>query len=138
MALLFASAMQKCFCYGKTVMKRLVGAFLLFCALLALGASFAAHAQTAAQPAQTPQQSADKAAGQQQPAVPDAKGSAKVGNDQSTSANPNGENAASTQRLRLGALDPSTPPKDLPHNRPVIGLAMGGGGAVAMSEIGAL
>jgi len=119
-------------------MKRLVGAFLLFCALLALGASFAAHAQTAAQPAQTPQQSADKAAGQQQPAVPDAKGSAKVGNDQSTSANPNGENAASTQRLRLGALDPSTPPKDLPHNRPVIGLAMGGGGAVAMSEIGAL
>jgi len=52
--------------------------------------------------------------------------------------NANGEDTASTHQLRLGALDPSTPPKDVPHNRPVIGLALGGGGAVAMSEIGAL
>jgi NTE family protein len=49
-----------------------------------------------------------------------------------------GEQSASTTTLRLGPLDPSTPPKDLPKNRPVIGLAMGGGAALALSEIGTL
>ena len=49
-----------------------------------------------------------------------------------------GEEAASTTRLALGPLDPSPPPTDLPTNRPVIGLALGGGGAQAMSEIGVL
>jgi NTE family protein len=48
-----------------------------------------------------------------------------------------GEQAAGTA-LRLGPLDPATPPTDLPKDRPVIGLALGGGGAVAMSEIGVL
>jgi NTE family protein len=48
-----------------------------------------------------------------------------------------GEQAAGTA-LRLGPLDPATPPTDLPTDRPVIGLALGGGGAVAMSEIGVL
>jgi NTE family protein len=48
-----------------------------------------------------------------------------------------GEEAAGT-KLRLGPLDPSTAPTDLPKDRPVIGLALGGGGAVAMSEIGVL
>jgi NTE family protein len=49
-----------------------------------------------------------------------------------------GEEAASATRLALGPLDPSPPPTDLPTNRPVIGLALGGGGAQAMSEIGVL
>jgi len=120
-------------------MKKLDRTFLLFSALLVFGIPLPTRAQTAAQPAQTPQQSADKAAGQQQPAPPAAQGTVKVERGQETPAqNPHGEAAASTQHLRLGALDPSTPPTDLPHNRPVIGLAMGGGGAVAMSEIGAL
>jgi NTE family protein len=115
-------------------MKKLAGTFWIL--QLALG-SIAACAQTAASPAQTPQQVGDKAVGQQIPAVPAAAGSAKIGAAQSPPAQ-TGEDAASTQRLRLGALDPATPPKDLPHNRKVIGLAMGGGGAIAMSEIGAL
>jgi NTE family protein len=49
-----------------------------------------------------------------------------------------GEQAASTTKLRLGPLDPSVPPTDLPKDRPVIGLALGGGGALAMSEIGVI
>jgi NTE family protein len=49
-----------------------------------------------------------------------------------------GEDAASASKLKLGPLDPSVAPTDLPHDRPVIGLALGGGGAVAMSEIGVL
>jgi NTE family protein len=49
-----------------------------------------------------------------------------------------GEEAASTTRLTLGPLAPSTPPTNVPTNRPIIGLALGGGGAQAMSEIGVL
>jgi NTE family protein len=49
-----------------------------------------------------------------------------------------GEQAASTTKLRLGPLDPSVAPTDLPKDRPVIGLALGGGGALAMSEIGVI
>ncbi len=67
-------------------------------------------------------------------------GKAKQGQDPASASKPAiaGENAASTTRLRLGPLDPSVPPPNLPKNRPVIGLAMGGGGALAMSEIGVL
>jgi NTE family protein len=62
------------------------------------------------------------------------------GKDDTSSSKPAsaGEDAASSTRLKLGPLDPSTPPKDLPKDRPVIGLALGGGAAVAMSEIGVL
>ena len=49
-----------------------------------------------------------------------------------------GEEAASTKLLRLGPLDPSIPPANVAHNRKVIGLALGGGGALALSEIGVL
>ena len=49
-----------------------------------------------------------------------------------------GENAASDTKLKLGPLDPSTPPTNVPHNRPVIGFAMGGGAALGLSEIGTL
>ncbi|WP_254064481.1 patatin-like phospholipase family protein, partial [Granulicella sp. S156] len=49
-----------------------------------------------------------------------------------------GEESASTTQLKLGPVDPSVPPKDLPKNRPVIGVALGGGGALAMSDIGVL
>ncbi|MGA7158684.1 MAG: patatin-like phospholipase family protein [Acidobacteriaceae bacterium] len=55
-----------------------------------------------------------------------------------TTPNANGEEAASPRHLTLGPLDPSTPPTDLPNDRPVIGLALGGGGAQALSEIGVL
>jgi len=115
-------------------MKKFAGIFWL--SLLALSPVLSctpAHAQSAAQPAQSPQQKADQSVGQKQPITPAAQGTVNLGGQ-----NPNGEAAASTQHLRLGALDPSTPPIDLPHNRPVIGLALGGGGAIAMSEIGAL
>jgi NTE family protein len=64
----------------------------------------------------------------------------KSGQDNSSASKPAGagEEAASTSKLRLGPLDPSTPPKDVPHDRPIIGLALGGGGALALSEIGVL
>jgi len=49
-----------------------------------------------------------------------------------------GEQSASASQLKLGPVDPSVPPTDLPKNRPVIGVALGGGGALAMSDIGVL
>jgi len=103
----------------------------LWISLFGLSLTLGAQAQTPTQPAsQTPAQT------KQLPAIPAATGADNVKGDQTPSNS--GENIASTQRLRLGAIDPSTPPTDLPRNRPIIGLAMGGGGAVAMSEIGAL
>ena len=65
---------------------------------------------------------------------------AQQGKDATSSAKPAsaGEESASDHRLRLGPLAPSTPPTDLPRDRPVIGLALGGGAAIAMSEIGVL
>jgi NTE family protein len=65
---------------------------------------------------------------------------AKTGKDDTSASKPAsaGENSASTTVLKLGPLAPSTAPTDLPKNRPVIGLALGGGGAIAMSEIGVI
>jgi NTE family protein len=62
-----------------------------------------------------------------------------AGKDSTSASKPAsaGEDSAGT-RLKLGPLDPSTAPTDLPKDRPVIGLALGGGGAIAMSEIGVL
>jgi NTE family protein len=62
------------------------------------------------------------------------------GHDSTSASKPAsaGEDAASATKLKLGPLDPSVAPTDLPKNRPVIGLALGGGGAVAMSEIGVI
>jgi NTE family protein len=63
-----------------------------------------------------------------------------TGQDNTSTSKPAsaGEEAASDNKLRLGPLAPSTPPTDLPKNRPVIGLALGGGAAIALSEIGVL
>jgi NTE family protein len=64
----------------------------------------------------------------------------KTGQDSTSASKPAsaGEEAASATHLRLGPLDPSVPPTNIPHNRPVIGLALGGGAALALSEIGVL
>jgi len=108
-----------------------------------------AGAQTAATPAQTPaqtaaqqaQQSSGKDSGTGGVGGKDAPTSGqKTGADSKSSSKPasTGEQAASTTRLKLGPLDPSVPPTNLPKGRPVIGVAMGGGGALAMSEIGVL
>ncbi len=48
------------------------------------------------------------------------------------------EEAASTSKLHAAPTDPSVPPPELPKNRPVIGLALGGGAAIALSEVGTL
>ena len=68
--------------------------------------------------------------------------SPKTGSDPESASKPatigNGEEAASTVKLDKGALDVANAPKDLPKGRPVIGLAMGGGAALAMSEIGVI
>jgi NTE family protein len=94
-----------------------------------------ASAQTVTQPSHTP----DQAAKQAQANTPNKSSHETEKNSQPKQASQNkGEEAASTTRLALGPLDPSTPPTSLPTNRPVIGLALGGGGAEAMSEVGVL
>jgi len=128
---------------------------------IAIVLSLAAQGQTSSQPAGTGSQAAGQAAAQNEKKgsanapdnAPDkaasglglgSKGSdqtaVKAGQDDKSASKPAtaGEVAASATVLKLGPLDPSVPPTDLPKNRPVIGVAMGGGGALAMSEIGVL
>ena len=104
-----------------------------------LGAS--SLAQTASQPPSDPQQNAAQQVNTNGNGQKDAKSAnPPTGQDDKSASKPAsaGEQAASATLLKLGPLDPSTPPTDLPTDRPVIGLAMGGGGALAMSEIGVL
>lgn len=67
-------------------------------------------------------------------------GQKQNGKDDTSSSKPAtaAESAASTTKLKLEPTAPSTPPTDLPKSRPVIGLALGGGAAIAMSEIGTI
>ncbi len=67
-------------------------------------------------------------------------GKQENGKDSSSESKPAGagENAASTTKLRLAPTDAANAPSDLPKGRPVIGLALGGGAAIAMSEIGTI
>ena len=106
-------------------------------AFAAAALTLPAHAQTPNQPATTPEQAAKQLDANHPENKPPQTGKQP---QQTTPANPTstGEEAASATRLALGPLDPSTPPANLPTNRPVIGLALGGGGAQAMSEIGVL
>ncbi len=107
--------------------------------LITLFLSPLAGAQTVTQPPTTPEQAAKQAQANHPAKKPDPSGKTSEQKPQSKEApEQNGEEAASATRLALGPLDPSTPPKNLPTNRPVIGLALGGGGAPAMSEIGVL
>lgn len=103
------------------------------CCITLLATSLAAQ-----EPSQSPQQTqpvATPGLGQKDSNTK----SPKTGTDPDSASKPaSGENSASPQHLRLGPLAPSTPPKGLPTGRPVIGLAMGGGAALAMSEIGVL
>lgn len=64
----------------------------------------------------------------------------KSGQDKTSESKPvsPAEEAASTKKLKLGPLDPAPPPHGLPTDRPVVGLALGGGAALAISEIGTL
>lgn len=117
-----------------------------------LGLCGAAHGQAAVvgQPVVGAEQAAQTLGGKAQQATgvgagvgqKDSPGNQKAptGKDTTSQSQPAsaGEEAASTTKLRLGPLDPSTPPTDLPKGRPVIGLALGGGAALAMTEIGTL
>lgn len=71
---------------------------------------------------------------------PKGKQQAPGGKDNGASSKPASaaEEAASTSRLRLSPTAPSVAPANLPKNRPVIGLALGGGAAIALSEVGTL
>jgi NTE family protein len=115
---------------------------VMFSAMLiaaTLSLSLPASAQTVTQPPTTPDQAAKQAEANHPTKKPNPTGKTSEQKPQSKEApEQNGEEAASATRLALGPLDPSTPPKNLPTNRPVIGLALGGGGAPAMSEIGVL
>jgi NTE family protein len=70
----------------------------------------------------------------------DATPTAKTGQDATSASKPAsaGEQAASTTKLKLGPLDPSVPPATLPKGRPVIGVALGGGAALSLTDIGVL
>ncbi len=98
-----------------------------------------AHAQTVTEPAQNSDQAVKQTAANLTGNKPDKAGRATE--KKALSEEPGqqrGEATASTTRLALGPLDPSTPPTNVPKNRPVIGLALGGGGAQAMTEVGVL
>jgi NTE family protein len=64
----------------------------------------------------------------------------KTGQDTQSASKPAsaGEEAASTTKLKLGPLAPSVAPTDLPKDRPVIGVALGGGAALSLSDVGVL
>ncbi|MGA8940684.1 MAG: patatin-like phospholipase family protein [Acidobacteriaceae bacterium] len=96
-------------------------------------------AQSLSQPSTTTEQAAKQLEANHTGVKPTQSGKSPKQNPES-SATPEtgGEQAASATRLTLGPVDPSVPPTDLPKDRPVIGLALGGGGAQAMSEIGVL
>jgi NTE family protein len=108
-------------------------------------------AQNPPQSPQTPKQSGKQSAEQQTGGKtapgssignknPSRKPAGQANGDENTSEAKSagaGEQAAGA-KLRLGPLAPATPPTDLPKNRPVIGLALGGGGALGLSEIGTL
>jgi NTE family protein len=125
--------------------------FVLGAALAVTGLTLClqARAQSPAQPAATPEQAIEKQAAQQtgnktpdtgnlgQKTSPTGKQSGQNAEPAATPAS-SGEKSASTTQLTLGPLEPSTPPTDLPTDRPVIGLALGGGGAPGLSEIGVL
>jgi NTE family protein len=72
--------------------------------------------------------------------APAKQGDAKSGQDKTSETKPASapEESASTKKLKLSPTDPSAPPSGLPTDRPVIGLALGGGAALAISEIGML
>jgi NTE family protein len=107
--------------------------------LLLLAALFGTHAlaQTPAAP-QTMQSPDPAALGQKTPQK--AANGAAADQDKGSASKPAsaGEEAASATHLRLGPLDPSTPPTDLPKDRPVIGLALGGGAALSLSDVGVI
>jgi NTE family protein len=118
-------------------------------------AAQAANATTGLGQKNTPEKPADQKAGQDQNSkptnsdsqtglgqknTPEKAGQQKTGQDTTSAtkqASP-AEEAASTQLLKLGPLDPAPPPTGLPTDRPVVGLALGGGAALALTEIGAL
>ncbi len=110
-----------------------------------------AQAPAAAQPAVMGQQTLEQLGGKDkqtsdaqtglgQKTTPSTTKDQKTGQDQTSGTKPAGaaEEAASTKKLKLGPLDPAPPPTGLPTNRPVIGLALGGGGALGITEVGAL
>jgi NTE family protein len=112
--------------------------FVLLTAALAIALPLHSIAQTVTEPSRTPEQAAKKAQANSGNNAPQNSKTPQPNPKPQTNPSATGEEAASTTRLALGPLDPSTPPADLPTHRPVIGLALGGGGAQAMSEIGVL
>lgn len=116
------------------------GLFALVCAMMIVPV----RAQSPAQDPVTPSQAAGQQAGASTAGAMGQKDSGaaspKTGQDERSATKPAsaGEQAASEQKLPQGPLDPAAPPTNIPHDRPVIGLALGGGGAAAMTEIGVL
>jgi NTE family protein len=102
--------------------------------------SIAAAAQSSAAAAAQTTRPSDASTGMGQKNTPDTTKNGKPGQDSTSASKPAGapEDSASTRKLTLGPLAPSVPPSGLPTNRPVIGLALGGGAALAISEIGML
>jgi NTE family protein len=114
-------------------------ALMVALATAAWSLDIAGVAQSVSQPSATPGQAAKQAEANHTGAKPAAGTKDNQQSPPLTGArDAAGEEAASATRLKLGPLDPSTPPTNLPKNRPVIGLALGGGGAQAMSEVGVL
>ncbi len=128
--------------YG-TLSQRIVGLTLL---AAISGQTAVAQSAAAAQPITSGQQSLQQLGGKASQAGGTA--GATGSKDSSTTQKPAGPTgsskpasaaeAASTTKLTLAPTDPSVAPANLPKRRPVIGLAMGGGAAIALSEVGTL
>ncbi len=118
-------------------------------ALMAAVCGQTAVAQNAAggQPAVAGQQTLEQLGGKgkQEGATAGALGSKDATTTQNKTSNSGAaqpaaaaEEAASTSKLALTPTDPSVAPTNLPKHRPVIGVALGGGAAIALSEVGTL
>ncbi len=110
----------------------------------ALAATLSAAGQTPAPkppaPATIPSSPAQKAPPSAAPPASTTPAGGKAGEQGGDSKSASGTDArltASGKTTRLGPLDPSQPPPKF-FARPRIGLALGGGGAVGLSEIGVL
>ena len=116
------------FAHTKRSLIRLVALFI-FSVLFICGAS--AQIQQPQIPGSLP---GSKNAGKKADAAPST--SAEHGDSKSSAAS-TPKDSASGKDVRLGPLDPASAPAKV-FARPIIGLALGGGGALALSEVGVL
>src|ERR1019366_6200186 len=87
--------------------------------------------------AQTPSVPPIKAPGPRAATTPAAGQAGAQGGDSKSASGPDAHQSATGTSVRLSPLDPAPPPARV-AGRPRIGLALGGGGALGLTEVGVL